>query len=184
MGRYIALEGIDGAGKSTVILLLAQMLLAKKNSVAIIKEPWDFSAPTIADANLKGYAGFVIDRGKLLPQVEQLCKKMDFVLSDRCFMSSMVYNDQDEVSMDTVLVDHAHHKWPDLIIVLRPDMLTAADRSGEKVTDLETLRDKYDIAAKRLGKRCLVVNINPEQKATSVAMKLMEKLVDPVAGRL
>lgn len=94
--RYLAVEGIDGAGKSTFTRLLADRLRRKGFQVRVRREPHD--------PGLGGYAQrvgprdpwaaavfFTLDRYLTREGLERDLAEADFVLTDRSFWSTIAY---------------------------------------------------------------------------------------------
>lgn len=112
---FIALEGIDGSGKSTQAKLLAEKLCSCGHKVYTTFEPTDGSVGTILRNILKGavkadervIAGlFVADRlDHLLNDTNGIIKKLNegyTVITDRYYFSSYAYNGA-HLDMDWVI---------------------------------------------------------------------------------
>jgi dTMP kinase len=95
-GQLVALEGIDGAGKSTLARAIVRRLRARGYSVALRREPADpvlgrlAQAASVTDA-WTGAVYFTLDRFLARPQLQRQLARHDFVISDRSFYSTLAY---------------------------------------------------------------------------------------------
>ena len=93
-GKFIALEGADGTGKSTQALLLASFLKGFGIDSVLTREPWD---PAILNAlqtcgSKKGACLlFAADRSLHSQKIEEMLKEGFWVISDRFTDSSLAY---------------------------------------------------------------------------------------------
>jgi dTMP kinase len=95
-GRLVALEGIDGAGKSTLALAIASSLRRRGFSVALRHEPSDPKLGSLAqnvsrDDAWSGAVYFTVDRYIARPALERALSTHDVVLTDRSFYSTLAY---------------------------------------------------------------------------------------------
>lgn len=95
-GRLVALEGIDGAGKSTLQHSVAVGLRRRGWTVALWREPTRVSlgrtAQALGPTDPVGAAiHFTLDRLLSRPRLEKLLARYDVVLSDRSFYSTLAY---------------------------------------------------------------------------------------------
>jgi dTMP kinase len=95
-GQLIALEGIDGAGKSTLTRAIASALRRRGLSVALRHEPSDAKlghlAQTVSrDDPWSGAVYFTVDRHLARPALERALSRHDVVLTDRSFYSTLAY---------------------------------------------------------------------------------------------
>ncbi|MES2702564.1 MAG: dTMP kinase [Bacteroidota bacterium] len=136
---FIALEGIDGSGKSTQVRLLAQKLSAAGHKVHTTFEPTDRPIGKLLrdilrgniKADNKAIAGlFLADRlDHLLNEDDGLVKKIAdgfTVISDRYYFSSYAYH---AVHMDMGWVIDCNSMCADL---LRPDLNIFIDVAPEE----------------------------------------------------
>ena len=150
---YIVFEGIDGAGKTTQIQMLAEWLEANGFRVETLREPTDskvgdliheiLQQPDAQTEEVQRILGllFAADRLFIMDRLEDESK---IIISDRSFLSSLVY--QDDAEWIEILNRYA--KRPDLLILLDLDARTSVARtSGEDTFENEELltevRQKY-----------------------------------------
>lgn len=95
-GLLIAVEGIDGSGKSTVVRALRRRWVADGLRVALAREPEDPFVRRLAvatgDRNPSMAAMlFTLDRLRARPALETAVSTHDVVLQDRSFFSTIAY---------------------------------------------------------------------------------------------
>ena len=95
-GTLIAIEGIDGAGKSTLTRALASALRRRGWSVAVHREPVDRRLGALAQAaSVKdawtGAVYFTVDRHLAVRRLRSRLARYDLVLTDRSFYSTLAY---------------------------------------------------------------------------------------------
>ncbi|WP_414468275.1 dTMP kinase [Methanobacterium sp. ACI-7] len=168
---YICLEGIDGSGKSTQILLIEKWLEECGHEVKRIFEPTDSSVGTLIremlrDSNATGdnfqktlALLFAADRMVLLNEIEAAEQDNKIVISDRCFYSSIVYQNGPEWLYEI----NKHVKKPNVVILLDLDVETALSRcdgkdSFENKAFLDNIKKRYLKLAEENG--FYVVNAN------------------------
>lgn len=135
-GRYIAFEGIDGAGKSTVAEAVAKELRADGLTVETVREP---GGTPVGESirqillhshdDLEPWAEamlFAASRAQLAAHtIAPLVEKGTWVLSDRSVYSSLAYQGGGrELGVDIVRRVNAAGLagvWPDLVVVLELD---------------------------------------------------------------
>ena len=153
---YICLEGIDGSGKSTQIELLVKWLDECGIEVLMVFEPTGSPAgkliremlqnPNATKNNFQNTLAllFAADRIILMDKIEKAEKEGKIVISDRCFYSSMAYqNDGDWISTINKFA-----KRPDLVLLLDIDPEIAISRcegkdSFEDIDFLIKIRERY-----------------------------------------
>jgi dTMP kinase len=95
-GRLIAVEGIDGAGKSTFVRSLARALRRRGCVVTVRREPADPTLGALAQTAgaqdpWTGAIYFTLDRHLARPALERDLRRSDLVLTDRSFHSTLAY---------------------------------------------------------------------------------------------
>ncbi len=139
-GRLVALEGIDGAGKTTLARALATALRRRGYSVRLRREPSDARLGAIAQSvslsdAWTGAVYFTVDRHLARPALDRALEGFDVVVTDRSYFSTLAYQGS----------------------ALRPReraRLVELERSATRVPDRVLLLDLAPREAlKRLGRR-------------------------------
>ena len=148
--RYIAFEGVEGAGKSTIAHRISEHLSLRGEVVVSVREPggtdvgekiravlltMDHDVVPRAEAAL-----FAASRAQLMAQiVSPALAEGAWVLSDRTAYSSLAYQaggrglPLDEVwTLNDIALGGV---WPDVVILLRlePDVGLARQRDGDRI---------------------------------------------------
>lgn len=161
---FLVIEGLDGSGKTTIARQLARRLQRLDYKVYLTFEPHDASA-----------AGLFIRQvlnGKLVipPRVLALAFALNradhshrviepfldrsghrLVICDRYYLSSLVYQSSDEVSMKQILALNNGVRQPDLIIFLDANTNTCFRRMRLRAAISEEKRDR-ELFEKHLDK--------------------------------
>ena len=95
-GTYIAIEGIDGTGKTELTTRLVPPLLRRGHSVSNFHEPADrfLRAESLRLGRSDSLAAalcFTVDRAMQRPSIERALEVGDVVLQDRSFYSTLAY---------------------------------------------------------------------------------------------
>jgi dTMP kinase len=138
----VALEGIDGAGKSTFVRALAAALRRRGLSVGIHREPSDPRLGSLAqEASLQdawtGAVYFTVDRHLARPALARELNRRDIVLSDRSFFSTLAYQGSALPPADRRRLERMQAGTtipPDRVLLLDIDPVTALDRLGRRST--------------------------------------------------
>lgn len=168
-GKYIALEGADGAGKTTQVKKLAKYFEDQGKEVILVREP-----------RKKGLVGDIVQKvltGKIAvpPQalqylfstdrvmhhaevIEPALKAGKVVITDRCFWSAVVYGILDKTSdgykyseADQLLIGQSilsmYHQFivPDHTLYLRISPKESMQRLGTKEDSIEIYEDEDKI---------------------------------------
>ena len=108
-GKFIALEGIDGSGKTVQADLLAKKLTKEGKKVFLTKNPTDGELGKFIRKVLQGKVElplvsfqylFSADRQIQQLEIVEHLKKGDIVISDRYFWSSVAYGVSDKEDVD------------------------------------------------------------------------------------
>lgn len=175
-GAFIAIEGIDGCGKGTIIKrLTADLYDADKNHhIFLTREPfrrdWLKSFLSTIDPNsrpLEATAYFVKDRLEHCKVFEPMLKKGVIVLSDRYKLSTYAYQMAQGAPFEKIHELHKDVAVPDLTIVIDITADESAKRisAGREQTNafqdpsfLAKVRDNYLSVKDRLKEKIVVVN--------------------------
>lgn len=134
-GRFIVFEGIDGAGKTTQIELLAKRLSESGEVVSITAEPTDNESGRALRRALSGKEPhsecemavmFVFDRIGHNAQIEELLAQGKTVICDRYYYSTLAYQGK---STDYAWVRAMNIGCPD---IRRPDACIYLDLTPEE----------------------------------------------------
>lgn len=197
---YLALEGGEGAGKTTVVRLLEESLAERGESVLTVREPgstelgdeirrlvlhWRDMTPW-AEAML-----FAAQRAQLIAEVVQPALDQGrFVITDRSLYSSLAYQGgARRLGFDLVREVNeiaVRGTLPDLVAVLMVDLSTGLSRQahpdrigGEQSVFQEEVADAY--AALAAAEPDRVVLIAVEDGPEKVAARILE-LIDSRRG--
>lgn len=201
---FIALEGIDGSGKSTHLKLLAHQLAAKGLKVYATFEPTDGPIGSVIRNILKGRIRadertiaslFAADRlDHLLNDINGIVKKLEegyTVITDRYYLSSYAYHGT-HVDMDWVISTNSMSAS-----ILRPDINIFIDvlpetsmermeksRAGleryETLENLENVRRNYFEAFKKLQDRENIFITDGNRSVDEISAEILgevEKLI-------
>ncbi len=188
---YICLEGIDGSGKSTQILLLEEWLKECGFEVMRVFEPTDSDIgrlirkmlrdPDATGENFQKTLAllFAADRMVLMDEIRAAEESGKIVISDRSFYSSIVY--QNDPSWLYEL--NKFVKISDMVILLDLDVETALKRcegkdSFENKIFLEKIRERYIELAEKND--FFVIDSNNGINKTFDDIK---KIISPKIGR-
>ncbi len=136
-GAFIAIEGIDGCGKGTVIKKIATELFEadKNNHILLTREPykrdWLKKFLSRLDPLSQGEDAlklFVEDRTKHCKMIEACTKKDIIVLSDRYKHSTYAYQMAQGVPFEKIHEMHKDLLVPDLTIVIDIPVAEAVKR--------------------------------------------------------
>lgn len=180
-GRYIALEGIDGSGKTTQVERLKRYFESKGKKVLAIREPR--KTGLIGDIVHKVLRGetkmpsvalqYLFSTDRVLHHEEVIIpalKEGNIVISDRCFWSAIVYGILDRTGeaydykqADLLLIAQSilsmYHQFivPDYNFYLKISLETALERISGKDKVREIYEDK-DKLGKLIGGYDWLVN--------------------------
>lgn len=204
-GKFIVLEGIDGAGTTTHSALLTQYLFEKdkKNVVLLTREPTKLSPyglelrrrltgnllseETIINdpeywANL-----FVNDRKWHMDNVVTPSLRLGLqVISDRYDASTIAYQSVQGKGMDELIKKHEGLPVPDLTMLLNLPIETAMYRAGkdkQRIKEyfddhdfLQKVQSNYLIAASKLSEGRKIVIIDSSPSIERVAAAIQQEV--------
>ncbi len=178
--RYVAFEGIEGAGKSTIAIKVAERLTAMGESVVVVREPggteagerirdvlltMDHEVAPRTEATL-----FAASRAQLMAEsVVPALQEGSWVLSDRTAYSSLAYQaggrglPLDEVwTLNDIALGGL---WPDVVVLLRLEPSTGllrqqdGDRIGNEGVEFHArVAEAFDRLASGEPERFVVVD--------------------------
>ncbi len=190
----VAIEGIDGSGKSTVIGLVADTLRKEGVDLYVTQEPsnsevgrlvrgWALkhSVDPHVDALL-----FAADRlHHYVTEIAPALRRGEVVITERYLESSVAYQGALGVDVAWILEINRHVPWPDLTIVLDVDPREAlrrvAARGGrpDKYEVLHVLSKAREMLIRRsmeLGYVVVDAGRGPGEVAAEVAWHIRKKL--------
>jgi dTMP kinase len=165
-GKYVAIEGIDGSGKTTQAAKISEYFRSKGKNAILIREPR--KKGVIGDIIQKVLNGkikmspialqYLFSTDRVLNQEEVIIpnlKKGNFLVSDRCFWSAFVYGILDRTEgkyafedADFMLIAQSilsmYHRFivPDYTFYLKISLPTALKRISSKGDTLEIYEEK------------------------------------------
>lgn len=150
----VALEGIDGAGKSTLQARLERRLRATGLKVARWREPSDPALGAQAQATgpdepWTAALLFTVDRVRARPALDRLRARSDVVLSDRSFFSTLAYQGSALPSRERRTLEEFERsvaRTPDLVLWLRIPVPAALSRVGRRGTARAPLERRATLA--------------------------------------
>jgi len=137
-GVFLALEGIDGVGKSTLMRSLARALRRRGLSVAVRREPADPRLGALAQSAATedpwtGAVYFTVDRHLAAPRLERDLRLHDVVLQDRSYYSTLAYQGSALPAADRrrlAQLQRSATRTPDPVILLDLPPAQALHRLG------------------------------------------------------
>jgi dTMP kinase len=157
--RFIVLDGMDGAGKSSQIAPLVTWLEARGLTVTTCRDPGATPAGDAIrailldrrDLHLSPTAEMLLymaARAQLVAEViEPALARGEWVISDRYLLSNVVYQGHagglDPEAIRRVGGVATAGRMPDLVLVLDVDLATAARRLDRPLDKLESRGDGY-----------------------------------------
>lgn len=187
-GRYIALEGIEGAGKTTIAAKLADALRAEGHTVTTVREPGGTDIGeqirAVVLGNTRGLGDwaeallFAAARSQLATEViEPALARGDWVVSDRSVYSSLAYQGGGRglglAEVRAVNEAGLGGVWPDRVVLIRVrphvglERQRVADRIGaEGAVFQQEVADTFDRLAAAEPDRFIVVDEGTSAEAT------------------
>jgi len=181
-GKFIALDGIDGCGKGTIMKKIAAYLFDKQKThhVLMTREPYiskyNAEIRRMMKENVDPYENadifadlFVKDRKEHAKWIEKELLAGHHVVSDRYKYSTLAYQQTQGISLDELIKMHKGILIPDLIIIPDVSVEEAICRASvDKKRDFkevfekdknfqETLRNNYLELAKYLPEENIVI---------------------------
>jgi len=149
-GKLIALEGIDGAGKSTVARALVRALRRRGLSVALRHEPSDPKLGSLAqnvspEDAWTGAVYFTVDRYLARPALEAALSRHDVIVTDRSFYSTLAYQGSALPARERVRLrelERSASREPDRVILLDIEPSVALRRLGGRARHRGPLEER------------------------------------------
>ena len=161
--KYIAFEGIDGAGKTTQLARLAKFLERKGVTPIQLAEPTYGSYGSLAREMIvsgqiaereKLHELLMLDRKehierKILPILQLIREHKSFaLLQDRCYLSAPAYQgSDDEDAMRLLREEQSYAPRPDTIVLLRVPPALAIERLKKRAGDDSPFKTEEAFAA-------------------------------------
>lgn len=197
--RFIVVEGLDGSGKSTAVRLLADQLNARTpETVKTGYEPFDAACAgdfirTTLRKEIQGVNPFTLALSFAANRLDHcdrwinpwLEKPGRLYISDRGYLSSLVYQHTDDLSMERILDLNEKARKPDIIFFFNVDNETCYERMKKRnqpqelfEQDLESSRKKYQQAIDFLRDKRdeKIVEINANGTPESTVKQILEAL--------
>ncbi len=180
-GALIAIEGIDGCGKGTVLTRLAADVFNhnKDYNIFLTREPykrdWVKKFLSQLDPVSQGEQAvslFVEDRKKHLKVIEPLLNKGIIVLCDRYLHSTFAYQLAQGISFEKIKQLHEGIKMPDLCIIIDLPASESVKRIAtgrenthafEREDFLSKVRENYLKVSKDLHHNCRTIDGNRDR---------------------
>lgn len=202
-GKFIAIEGIDGSGKTTQAKRVVDELQKKGYKAVYTSEPTDKPSGKFIRRILSGELTvppvslqylFGADRAVHLEDVEKLLKKNYIVVTDRYFWSSVAYGvaDMGEIT-DYYLAVYCllsfYHRFmvPDISFILEVSWDTAMKRieGSDKHRDiydnpkkLPLVKKSYELLHSRFKER--FTSIDGEQSIEKITENIVKQILSAV----
>lgn len=148
MVLHIAIEGVDGVGKTTQLEHLKTFFTKKNYNVTIVKQP---NSPELIDF-MKTYflnkselaLVMALDRLILYNSMKVFFHRYDIIFWDRSILSSYAYNTDDTV--DDKFITDINRYFPDMdlyIVIDNNEFLEKADYQNNNDEDKQKIISKY-----------------------------------------
>ena len=145
-GKVLALEGIDGSGKSTIAILLKKEFERSGMEVCIEAEPTGLIRDLATGSKINGYSAFLLfsaDRYNHQHRIMELRSRGALTILDRYVLSSYAYQGADLMkefgSFSSAL------KWMESVssrLMVVPDLTIILDSNPEKCLERVSKRGK------------------------------------------
>lgn len=195
-GKFIVLEGLDGAGLSTQAALLAHKLKEKGFSVLLTKEPTNSIIGGLSKAALRGELAtsskalqllFCADRAHHLEnEIEPALSRGKIVICDRYMFSTLAYGYASRVNYKWLRYINVNFRLPDIgvFIDIKPStsIVRISEEEGiqlfEEKEKIEKVRQAYiqiakEFHLKKVDGDASIEDIN--SKINRIVEKLMHK---------
>jgi dTMP kinase len=205
-GRLITVEGLDGAGKTTLVAELADALTARDREVAVLREPGGVEVSECIRALVKDPALSIHARAEALlyaaaraqlvaERIEPLLETGTWVLLDRFVDSSLAYQGGGRgLGVEAVRELNAFATaglTPDRTLLLRLDPETGLARVGGRLEGFDRLEreqlgfwraiaEAYEALAAAEPERWIVIDAaQPPERVLSDTLAQLAPLLEP-----
>lgn len=187
-GVFIALEGIDGSGKSTVALAMMRSLIKQDKTCAMSYQPTSWFRRLNVDlsrmSNLEHIALFAADRGFDQEILAQEMDRYEVVIRDRYSFSSYAYSCTNETEIAAYEGLHRNFIKPDLTVLINTPVQVCLQRIEDRGhSDLDYFEEKNlgQVRDRYLRKMSL---INYEKSLIVDGSKSVDTIVDEILWKL
>jgi len=138
---YIAIGGIDGAGKSTLQRLLVDRLRSEGREVLGFAEPYHAFVKELLEASQDPWTDvllFALDRWLLRPKISEWTSKGYWLVSSRSLYCSVAYQGAQGIEWEEIL---RANNWKSLIL---PDVFLILDVDPEVAYSRCSKREKFE----------------------------------------
>jgi len=195
-GLYVAVEGIDGAGKTTICKFLVDKLEKDGYRVKYVVEPYIkaikeflYKYPTDPDVETYLFAAdrIILQKSIIIPALEQGY----IVISDRSIYSNIAYQSVRGLSEEFIVGVNRAIKYPDIVVLLDIDATTAIDRikkAGRRLTKfesiefLEKVRNKFLQISKRYNNLSSFYIVDSNKPLDKVKEKCLQIIIKALEG--
>lgn len=206
LGKYFAIEGIDGAGKSEHVQHLARWMNQKSIKVNVVKEPSTGSIGRFARHLLKHqihigqkpfallFAADTLHQQEKSNGIVSMLARNEVVLSDRSLLSTFAYQ-LPECNIDWLFKLHEYCIRPHLTLYLDISVEDALGRIRqakranidlfEKREELERVWEQYKVVIERFvndGDALVSIPVEFNSPFDEVQASLRKHIVDFAAG--
>jgi dTMP kinase len=189
-GRLVAVEGIDGAGKSTVVRALARELRARGRSVRTRREPADRELGGLAQAAgardpWTGAVYFTIDRYRARPALERDLARHDLVVTDRSMYSTLAYQGSAlsrSYRARLEALQRVATVVPDRVVLLEISAAEAKRRRGRRATaraplERDALQRRVSAEYRRMARVGGWIVVDAERPVPQIAREVADRLL-------
>jgi dTMP kinase len=189
-GRLVAVEGIDGAGKSTLVRALARELRGRGHSVRTRREPADRELGSLAQrAGAKdpwtGAVYFTIDRFRARTSLERDLARHDLVVTDRSMFSTLAYQGSALSRSSRVRLEALQRiatVVPDRVVLLELSAAEAKRRRGRRAMsraplERDALQRRVATEYRRMARAGNWIVVDAAQPVPELAREVADRLL-------